>query len=110
MEIAVVHHPRGIVEVSLTGRLNMVTSTRVRESIHEAIVANHPYIVVDMSGVSFLDSSGLGALVWSYKAAKEAGGDLALVQPSEQVELVLELTNMRSVLTIVPSLAEAFPS
>lgn len=110
MEIAVVHHPEGIAEVALIGRLNMVTATRVRESIHEAIIGNHPRIAVDMSGVSFLDSSGLGALVWAYKAAKEAGGGLVLIEPTEQVQLVLELTNMGSVLATAPSLAEAYPS
>lgn len=110
MEIAVVHHPEGIAEVRLAGRLNMVTAARVRESIHEAIIGNHANIAVDMAGVSFLDSSGLGALVWAFKAAREAGGGLVLVEPTEQVQLVLELTNMSSVLASAPSLAEAYPS
>lgn len=109
MDLVSTQHPGGITELSLDGRLNMVTAARVREAIHEAIVANSPSIAVDLSRTSFLDSSGLGALVWGFKAAREAGGDLRLVSPTEQVKLVLDLTNMNATLRSFDSLDEAYP-
>lgn len=109
MELASIQHPRGVTELALSGRLNMVTAARVREAIHEAIVANSSNIAVDLSHVSFIDSSGLGALVWGFKAARESGGTLRLINPAEQVALVLELTNMGSTLRTFASVSEAFP-
>lgn len=109
MDITVVHHPFGVAEVSVGGRLNMVTAARMREAIETAVDANHPNVVVDLSKVVFLDSSGLGALVAGLKAVRASGGDLRLVRPAEQAQLVLELTNMGTVLKSFDSVGTAFP-
>jgi anti-sigma B factor antagonist len=109
MDITVVNHPFGVAEVAVVGRLNMVTAARLRESIAQAVDANHPNVTVDLSEVVFLDSSGLGALVAGLKAVRAAGGDLRLIRPGEQAQLVLELTNMGSVLKSFDSVGDAFP-
>lgn len=109
MDITVVHHPFGVVEVLVAGRLNMVTAARLREAIQSATDANHRNVAVDLSRVIFLDSSGLGALIASLKSVRQAGGELRLVRPAEQAQLVLELTNMNSVLASYDSVADAFP-
>ncbi len=109
MDITVVHHPFGVAEVTVGGRLNMVTAARMREAIEQAVDANHPNVAVDLSQVVFLDSSGLGALVAGLKAVRASGGDLRLVRPAEQAQLVLELTNMGSVLKSFDSVGAAFP-
>jgi len=109
MDLASIQHPGGITELTLDGRLNMVTAARVREALHEAIVSNSPQIGVDLSRTSFLDSSGLGARVWGLKAAREAGGDLLLINPTEQVVLVLDLTNMNATLQSFAPRDEAYP-
>ncbi len=109
MDITVVHHPFGVAEVTVAGRLNMVTAARLREAIQGAVDDHHPNAAVDLSRVVFLDSSGLGALIASLKAVRAAGGDLRLVAPAEQAQLVLELTNMSSVLASFDSVDAAFP-
>ena len=67
MDLVSIQHPGGVTELTLDGRLNMVT------------------------------------------AAREAGGDLVLVNPTEQVVLVLDLTNMNATLRSFTSVAEAYP-
>ena len=109
MDITVVHHPFGVAEVAVAGRLNMVTAARLREAIQGAVDDHHPNVAVDLSRVVFLDSSGLGALIASLKAVRASGGDLRLVRPAEQAQLVLELTNMGSVLASFDSVDAAFP-
>ncbi len=109
MDITVVHHPFGVTEVGVAGRLNMVTAARLRKVIQSAVDDHHPNVAVDLSHVVFLDSSGLGALIASLKAVRASGGDLRLVKPAEQAQLVLELTNMSSVLASFESVADAFP-
>lgn len=109
MEIVVTPRGHGVVELAITGRLNMVTGPRVREALERAIADNTPLIAVDLSGVVFLDSSGLGALIAGLKMARAAAGDLRLIRPTEQVALVLELTNMGSVLQSFDTVESAYP-
>ncbi|MCU1534627.1 MAG: anti-sigma factor antagonist, partial [Glaciihabitans sp.] len=65
-------------------------------------------VVVDLTRVEFMDSSGLGALVSGMKAARLAGGDLRIASPTEQVKLVLQLTNMDRVLPAYDDAETAF--
>ncbi len=109
MDIIVNPRANGVSEISVSGRLNMVTAPRVREAIQTAVDGNQPQVAVDLSGVVFLDSSGLGALIAGLKTAREAGGDVRLINPTEQVQLVLELTNMGTVLKTFDDVESAYP-
>jgi anti-sigma B factor antagonist len=88
----------GIVVLHLDGRLNMVSASRLREAVTSTVAKGHTRIAVDLANVDFMDSSGLGALISGLKTARQAGGDLRIAAPSEQVKLVLQLTNMERVL------------
>lgn len=110
MDITALKRDNGVTELSIAGRLNMVTAVRLRDAVLTAVAENHANIAVDLSGVVFLDSSGLGALIAGLKTAREGGGDLKLVRPTEQVDLVLELTNMGSVLQSFDSVESAYPN
>jgi anti-sigma B factor antagonist len=61
-----------------------------------------------MGETTFLDSSGLGALIAGLKTARQAGGDLRIARPTEAVSLVFTLTNMDRVLRPRASVEEAF--
>lgn len=80
------------------GRLNMVAAPGLRNAIDEAVDGGHEHVVVDLGATSFIDSSGLGALVAGLKKARQAGGDLRIAAPGEQVRTVLGLTNLDRVL------------
>jgi anti-sigma B factor antagonist len=95
----IVEKPRpGFAIVRPTGRLNMVTAGELRQSIVDAVASGHASVAVDLSGVDFMDSSGLGAIVGAMKTAQKAKGDVRIAAPSDQVKLVLQLTNMDRVL------------
>jgi anti-sigma B factor antagonist len=94
--------------ISGEGRLNMVSAPLLRESVTEAIAAGRPRIVVDLSGIDFMDSSGLGALVGCLKTARQAGGDLRISAPTDQVVMVLQLSNLDRILTSYPTAEEAY--
>jgi len=98
----------GIAVVHLAGRLNMVTAVQLREVMASAVAEGRIRIAVDLSKVDFIDSSGLGALISGLKAARQAGGDLRIAAPNEQVRLVLQLTNMDRVLTAYDDAESAF--
>lgn len=89
----------GSVVISLKGKLNMVSAPRLREAIVSAVADGNTRIAVDLKDLEFIDSSGLGALINGLKTTRQAGGDLRIAAPNEQVKLVLQLTNIDRVLT-----------
>lgn len=82
----------------LSGRLNMVAAPRLKEAIDAVVEGGAPRVVVDLTEVSFMDSSGLGALIAGLKKTRQASGDLRIAGPNEQVLTVLRLTNLDRVL------------
>ena len=84
--------------LTLEGRLNMVSASQLKGAVSSALEAGRPRVVVDLSAVTFLDSSGLGALIAGLKATRQAGGDLRMSGANEQVRTVLKLTNLDRVL------------
>jgi anti-sigma B factor antagonist len=97
----------GGVVLTPQGRLTVVSVSRLRDAVADAVTEKGTIVVVDLSETTFVDSSGLGALVSGLKSARQAGGDLRLVAPSEQVSMVLRLTNLDRVLQPRASVEEA---
>jgi anti-sigma B factor antagonist len=95
-------------EVAVTGRLNMVAAPKLRQVVGEVVSAGGKRIVVNLAGTSFMDSSGLGALIGCLKLVRQSGGDLRIAAVQPQVTMVLELTSMHRVLTPHPTPEEAF--
>lgn len=100
--------PGGVVVLRPTGRLNMVIAPDFRKELHDLVASGEQRVVVDLSAVEFIDSSGLGALISGLKAARLAGGDLRIAAPNAQVLSVLELTNLNRVLLAYDSPDRAF--
>lgn len=91
----------------LTGRLDLVSAAALRGAVERAVAGGTPNLVVDLSGVGFVDSSGLGALVAGLKHARQAGGELRIAAAGEQVMTVLTLTRLVRVLRPYATVAEA---
>ena len=98
----------GAVVVQPTGRLNMTASPALRKQLTDIVEGGQSRIVVDLSTTEFIDSSGLGALIASLKTAREAGGDLRIAAPTQQVCTVLELSNLDQLLRSFESAERAF--
>lgn len=98
----------GIMVLKLEGKLNMVSAPHLREEVHSSVASGNTRIAVDLADVDFIDSSGLGALINGLKTARQAGGDLRIASPGEQVKLVLELTNIDRVLKAYNNAETAF--
>jgi anti-sigma B factor antagonist len=90
------------------GRLNMVAAPGLRKQLLALVEAGNTKLVVDLGATEFIDSSGLGALISGLKAARQAGGDLRIAAPTQQVITVLELTNLNRVLRVHDSAEGAF--
>jgi anti-sigma B factor antagonist len=87
----------------LDGRLNLVAAPRLRAAVDDVVQSGATRVVLDLSAVTFMDSSGLGALIAGLKVTRQAGGDLRIAGVTEQVASVLRLTNLDRVLRSYPS-------
>ncbi|MFI7585090.1 STAS domain-containing protein [Kocuria sp. M1N1S27] len=107
MKFTVEHRPVFTL-IAGSGRLNMVGAPQLREVVAKVVDGGSNRVVVDLGGVEFMDSSGLGALVGCLKMARQAGGDLRITGAGDQVRVVLELTGMSRILTPYTSAEDAF--
>jgi anti-anti-sigma factor len=90
--IDVIDHDVAVIRA--TGRLNMLTAARLKRTVLSVLDQGGAKVVLDLSAVEFLDSTGLGAIIAGMKAARIEGGDLRLVAPGPQPSLVLTLSNL----------------
>ena len=92
--------PSGATVLRATGRLNLTSAASLRSQLHGLVAAGNVHVVVDLTDTEAIDSSGIGALISSLKAARAAGGDLRISAPNEHVVRVLKLTNLGRVLAV----------
>ena len=107
MEITLDERESGVTVVALTGRLDLLTAPAVKARLAEEVAAGRRKLVIDLDAVSFIDSSGLGALIGALKAARVAGGDLRLARAPEQAQVILRLTTLDRVMKPYAGLDEA---
>ena len=108
MDVEVEYPQDGAVVVRPAGRLNMVAAPALREVVNRVVTEEgRTHVVLDLGATTFVDSSGLGALIAGLKSARAAGGDLRVAAVSAQVLAVLSLTNLDRVLRPYPTVADA---
>ena len=60
----------GIATLRIVGELDVITTPALRQSVDALVAERHPRVVVDVSGLRLIDSSGVGVVVFLYKKAK----------------------------------------
>lgn len=100
----------GATVVRAVGEVDVSTAPALRQKLYD--VPEQATVIVDLSDVTFLDSTGLGVLVAALKRVREggAGGDLRLVVTRPQVSKVLEVTGLSTVFSVSASVDEALGS
>ncbi|GAA2281237.1 anti-sigma factor antagonist BldG [Nonomuraea roseoviolacea subsp. roseoviolacea] len=93
--------------VSLAGEVDVDNSGRMRTCLDESARARGSRLVVDLSGVTFIDTTGLGVLVRVRADLREREGSIALVAPGGQVLRRLRRTNLAPLFPIYATLSQA---
>lgn len=108
MELTVTSRQEGSrTVISVIGEIDVYTAPSLRERLNELVAAGHHDLVVDLGGVEFLDSTGLGVLVGGLKRARAHDGTMRLVCTQEKILKVFRITGLTKVFPIHPSLGEA---
>ena len=93
--------------VDVGGEVDLSSAPALRAELEMAIARPTRGVVVDLTGVGFMDSSGLSVLVAGLKIARESGGDLAVVCRNESILKVLTVTGLDRLFAVHGSVGEA---
>ena len=96
----------GVVIVDVTGRLCFL-EVALRDRVNELLDAGHRDFVLNLAGVPYIDSFGLGQLVSIWTSIRSEGGELVLLHPTDHVQQLLELTKLNTVFHIWGEQAKA---
>ncbi|MCP4201511.1 MAG: STAS domain-containing protein [bacterium] len=104
-------HEQGVTIIEPKGKITIgVGDVALREAVSEALEAGARNILVDLGGVSTIDSSGIGELVSAFTSVSNRGGQLKLVNLPPKVTDILQITQLISVFEVHDNLSEALAS
>jgi anti-sigma B factor antagonist len=90
-----------IIIVDAVGRLTLTDSrTSLRDLIHIFTGNGHKYFLLNLAGVDFIDSDGMGELVRCYSVVRQRGGEMRLVHLHERVQHLLQITRVNGIFEI----------
>jgi anti-sigma B factor antagonist len=82
---------------SLKGEVDISNAHQMKRIFDESYAKKPANIVVDLSGLSYLDSTGLGVLIGIYGSMRSSGHRIILAEPRENVKKLLTITNLDKV-------------
>jgi anti-sigma B factor antagonist len=93
----------GVAVLEVEGEIDVATAPQFGDRLRALESDGTATVVVDLSKVSFLDSTALGVLVASFKRLREGGGTLRIVATEPRILRVFEITDLDRVLSIYPT-------
>jgi anti-sigma B factor antagonist len=107
LDVSVEHADGGTALVHVSGELDLSTSAQLEDELEGVIRGASGTLILDLSGLAFLDSTGLRSLWRTRQAARSSGGRLVIRSPSEQVMRVLRVTKLDKVFQVIGPDGEA---
>ena len=108
MELGIdVRKARSHAVVDVNGEIDVYTAPKLREKLIELVSEGSYEVVVNLEGVDFLDSTGLGVLVGALKRVKAHDGSLSLVCTQDKILKIFKITGLTKVFPIHSSIDEA---
>jgi anti-sigma B factor antagonist len=93
--------------VTAAGEIDAATADTLATAVAGALADGYPKVLADFAGVSFIDSTGLGVLVKSHRAAVAAGAVFAVVHPTPQTRKLIRVLGLDQLLRIYDTHEEA---
>lgn len=90
--------------VSLDGEIDHHSAAEIREGLDKMIAVNRPKIMVlELSGIDFMDSSGLGLVLGRYRRLNEMGSQMVIKNPGARTEKILAMAGVDKLIKIIRS-------
>lgn len=88
--------------IEISGEIDLHRAEELRQALAPAMERRAPEILLDLSEVSYMDSSGLAVLIESYQKARQWGGAFALCGVQKRVRAILDIACLDQILTLYP--------
>jgi len=106
-----IRHVEGVTVLEVSGRITLGEGgTTLRDAIQEALKTGTKKLIVDMSGVGYMDSSGIGELTGAYVSAKNKDCQLKLVGLTKKIDDLMQITKLATLFDIYTAEKEALAS
>lgn len=93
--------------VDIAGEVDVYTSPQLKQDLVAMAEKGYKQVIINLSQVEYLDSTGLGVLIGGLKRMREAGGNLSLVAPGMRILRIFEITGLNKIFDIYATEAEA---
>ncbi len=93
--------------VDVHGEIDVYTSPKVKETIHSLIEKGHYNLIINLEGVRYIDSTGLGVLIGALKKVREHNGRILLICTNPQIKKIFNLTGLVKIFEIFPDEEQA---
>ena len=91
----------GVTVVDISGRVELgEESAAVRDLVSKLLSNGHKQILLNLGDVNYIDSSGLGALVSSFTSARKQGGELKLLNLTDRVTDLMQMTKLYTIFDV----------
>lgn len=100
----------GVTLLDIKGEIDLYNAPDIKDTIKNQIDAGKKKIIINLKDVSYIDSSGIGALISSLSNLKKVGGGLKIIHVYDSVKKVFELTKLTSFFEIFNNEDEAVGS
>ena len=92
--------PNGVQALDLEGEVDVYTAPALRQAIMDQVEGGTKHLLIDLTRVEYLDSTGLGILIGGVKRLKEQGGSLRLVGPSARITRIFDITGLNKIFDV----------
>ncbi len=100
-------HQDDIPVLDVIGEIDIYTTPQFKEAVSEAIDQNNPAIVINMTKVTYMDSSGFGTLLSATKRLRPLDGALYLSGCNEAIQRMLQITRLNTIFGVYATEEEA---
>ncbi|MGH9787482.1 MAG: STAS domain-containing protein [Candidatus Acidiferrales bacterium] len=106
-----VREAQGVAVLDLKGGVVLAPDGKaLHERVKQLVAQNKTKILLNVSEVTHIDSTGLGELVSGFSLVKKSGGQLKLANATDKLQRIIRLTNLQAILENYPSESEALAS
>lgn len=109
MELRVETH-QAVDILKLSGRLDLVSSSALKDMIRQRITDHRAQLILDLERITFINSSGLGALISCLRDIRLSGGRIVLCQMAPYISEIFAITGLTRVFDCYPSVPDALES
>lgn len=93
--------------LDVTGEIDVYTAPQFKDSVNDILNTGQEHLIINMAGVTYMDSSGFGALLSATKKLRPQGGTVNLVKCSSAIDRILRITRLNTVFGTFESVDEA---